>query len=417
MSDKPLDAALLSRARKAGLPFILVTVWIDVLSWGVTIPVYPKLIVSFTGDVSTGAATAGAFMTLFALVQLFASPVLGALSDAYGRRRVILVANTGLAVDLAIMAFAPNLWWLLVTRVVHAITAATHSTAGAYIADVTDPQERARAYGFMGAAFGMGFIVGPGLGGMLGEIDLRLPFLVGAGLAALNVLYGYFVLPESLPPEKRSPFRWRTANPLGALSFLRADARLFSLAWVNFITQLAHQLYPALWVLYTGYRYDWSPGIVGAALAATGLMSALVQSLAVGPVVKAIGERRALLIGLMFWSLSLAVEGWAPTAAFFVVGILIGAGSGFAQPSLNALMSQRVAAERQGQLSGANAAVISITGLIGPGLYTGVFAWAVANADDLHIPGASFYIAAALLLVGAVLALQATRPRAMAAAE
>lgn len=404
-----------ARARRGGLAFVLVTIWIDVLSWGVTIPVYPKLIVQFAGSDAQGALWAGAFMTLFALIQLFASPVLGALSDAHGRRPVILLATAGLAVDLAIMAFAQNLWWLLVTRIIHAVTAATHATAGAYIADVTKPEERARAYGYMGAAFGFGFIVGPGLGGVLGEIDLRLPFLVGAGLALVNVIYGYFVLPESLPKENRTPFRWRAANPLGALAFLRADPQVFALSGVNFLYQLAHQIYPALWVLYTGYRYEWSAGMVGITLAVSGALGALVSSFLVGPVVKRVGERNALMIGLLCLSLALAVEGWAPTPLWFLVGIPIAAFSGFAQPALNALLSQRVAPDRQGQLQGANASLISITGLIGPGLYTGVFAFVVASAPA--IPGASFYIASALVLLAALVAAQITRAPAPVAAE
>lgn len=413
----PAPIAAAPRGRRAGLAFVLVTIWIDVLSWGVTIPVYPKLIVAFAGSDAQGALWAGAFMTLFALIQLFASPVLGALSDAHGRRPVILVATAGLAIDLAIMAFAQNLWWLLVTRIIHAVTAATHSTAGAYIADVTRPEERARAYGYMGAAFSFGFIVGPGLGGVLGEIDLRLPFLVGAALALVNVIYGYFVLPESLPKEKRAPFQWRSANPLGALAFLRSDPQVLALSGVNFLSQLAHQIYPALWVLYTGYRYGWSAGMVGITLAVSGVMGALVSSLLVGPVVKRVGERNALLIGLMFWSLALAVEGWAPTTFWFLVGIPIAAFSGFAQPALSALLSQRVAPERQGQLQGANASLISLTGLIGPVLYTGVFAFVVANRETVPIPGASFYIASALVLLAAVVAVQTTRAPAPVAAE
>ncbi|MDX2233470.1 MAG: TCR/Tet family MFS transporter [Hyphomonadaceae bacterium] len=396
--------------RKPGLPFILITVWIDVLSWGVTIPVYPKLLVAFAGGDAQGALWAGAFMTLFALIQLFASPLLGALSDAHGRRPVILVATAGLAVDLAIMAFAQNLWWLLVTRVIHAVTAATHATAGAYIADVTAPQDRARAFGLMGAAFSFGFIVGPGLGGVLGQIDLRLPFLLGAALAFANVVYGYFVLPESLPKDKRTPFTWRTANPLGALAFLRGDPGLLALSGVNFLSQLAHQIYPALWVLYTGYRYQWDAQMVGITLAVSGLLSVLVQAFLVGPVVKRWGERNALFIGFAFWAVALAVEGWAPTGFYFLIGIPLGALSAFSGPALNALMSQRVAAEKQGQLQGANGAILSLTGLIGPLLYTSVFAFVIDAAGDAAT-GASFYIAAALVVAAALLAQAVTRAR------
>lgn len=416
MSDAAARAPLLaSRGRKAGLPFIMVTIVIDVLSWGVIIPVYPKLLVAFAGSDAQGALWAGVFMTLFALIQLFASPLLGALSDAHGRRPVILIATAGLAADMLIMAFAQNLWWLLVTRVIHAVTAATHSTAAAYIADVTTPQERARAFGLMGAAFSFGFIVGPALGGMLGQIDLRLPFLVGAALAAVNVIYGYFVLPESLPKEKRTPFAWRAANPLGALAFLRSDPPLLALSGVNFLTQLAHQIYPSLWVLYTGYRYQWDAQMVGLTLAASGIVTVLVQGFLVGPVVKRWGERRALLFGLACWAVAFAVEGWAPTGMLFLIGIPIGALSAFAGPAVNALMSRRVAAEKQGQLQGANGAILSLTGLVGPGLFTGVFAAMAALGGAAPI-GLSFYIASALVIAAGLVAHAVTRPRAEAPA-
>lgn len=399
-----------ARGRQAGLFFVLVTVWIDVLSWGVTIPVYAPLIVEFLdGDVSRAAAISGGFMTLFAAIQLFAAPVLGGLSDRYGRRPVILIACAGLALDLAIMALAQNIWWLLVTRVIHAITAATHTTAGAYIADVTKPEDRAKAFGYMGAAFSFGFIVGPGIGGLLGQIDLRLPFIVGAALAAANVAWGYFMLPESLAKENRAPFRWKQANPFGALNFLRRDRGLVRLAGVHFSVQLAQNIYPALWVLYTSYRYQWDAMMVGLTLAASGVLSMLVQSFMVEPVVKRVGERAALIIGLMFWALAFTVEGWAPTTFWFLIAIPIGALSSFAGPALSSLLSKRVSADQQGQLQGAQGSIISIATLIAPLMYTGVFAYTIADARSVHVPGAAFYIAAAVALVGAALAATALR--------
>lgn len=396
--------------RRAGLAFVLVTLWIDVLSWGVTIPVYPQLVIELTGGAYVeAAAIAGAFMTLFAGIQLFAAPVLGALSDRFGRRPVILLACGGLAINLGINAIAPNIWWLLATRVVHAVTAATNSVAGAYIADVTKPNERAKAYGYMGAAFSFGFIIGPGLGGMLGQIDIRLPFIVGAGLAFANVLWGYFVLPESLAREHRAPFKLRQANPFGSLKFLGAERALTALASVNFLTQLAFQIYPALWVLYTSYRYQWDAMMVGATLAASGALSMLVQSFLVQPVVRRYGERNALLIGMGFMATAFAIEGWAPTTFWFLLGIPLGALSSFAGPALNSLMSQRVGADRQGQLQGANAALISIGGLIGPILFTGVFAFMIAPGRTIDVPGAPFYIASLIVALGALLAIQVAR--------
>lgn len=402
--------------RRAGLAFVLVTIWIDVLSWGVTIPVYPQLIIELTGgDVSYAAATAGLLMAVFAAIQLFVAPVLGALSDRFGRRPVLLMACGGLAVNMAVNALAPNIWWLWATRILHAVTAATSAVAGAYIADVTKPEERAKAFGYMGAAFSFGFIIGPGIGGILGQIDIRLPFIAGAVLAGLNVLWGYFVLPESLKPENRSPFKLKQANPLGALNFLRSDKPLMTLAGVNFMTQLAHQIYPALWVLYTSYRYQWDAMMVGITLAVSGVLSMLVQTFLVSPVVKRVGERNALLIGLMFWALAFTVEGWAPTTMWFLIGIPIGALSSFAGPALNSLMSKRVTPDKQGALQGANASLISIAGLIGPLMFTGLFAYVIAGERTIYIPGAPFYVAAAVILLGAGLALAAVRPKEAAA--
>lgn len=403
--------------RRAGLAFVLVTIWIDVLSWGVTIPVYPQLIIDLTGgDVSYAAAMAGLLMALFAAIQLFAAPVLGALSDRFGRRPVLLIACGGLAVNMAVNAFATNIWWLFATRILHAVTAATSAVAGAYIADVTKPEERAKAFGYMGAAFSFGFIIGPGLGGILGQIDIRLPFIAGAVLAGLNVLWGYFILPESLARENRAPFKLKQANPLGALNFLRRDKPLMTLAGVNFLTQLAHQIYPALWVLYTSYRYQWDAMMVGITLAASGVLSMLVQSFLVDPVVKRFGERNALIIGMMFWALAFTVEGWAPTTMWFLIGIPLGALSSFAGPALNSLMSKRVTPDKQGALQGANASLISIAGLIGPLVFTGLFAYVIAEERTIEIPGAPFYVAAVVILFGAGLALAAARPRAQEAA-
>jgi MFS transporter, DHA1 family, tetracycline resistance protein len=246
-------------------------------------------------------------------------------------------------------------------------------------------------------------------GGLLGQIDIRLPFIVGAALAGANVLWGYFVLPESLPAEKRAPFRWRQANPFGALKFLRSDGGLIRLAGVHFFMQLAHQIYPALWVLYTSFRYQWDAMMVGVTLAASGVLSMLVQSFLVAPVVKWVGERMALIIGMMFWALAFTVEGWAPTTFWFVIAIPIGALSSFAGPALSSLLSQRVGADQQGQLQGAAASLTSIGGLIGPLMFTGVFSYAIAAERTVHVPGAPFYIAAAIIVAGEALAATAMR--------
>lgn len=397
--------------RRAAVVFILITAWIDVLSWGVTIPVYPQMIERFTGgDLSTAAFVLGVLMTLFAAIQLFAAPALGALSDRYGRRPVILFSCLGLSLDLLAMAFAPNLWWLAATRIVHAITAASFSAANAYIADVTPAEDRAKAFGYLGAAFSFGFIVGPGLGGLLGQIDIRLPFLVGAGLAFVNVLYGYFVLPESLPADKRAPFAWRQANPFGALAFLRREGVLAMLALILLAVNLANQLYPSLWVLYTNARYEWDALMVGVTLAVYGAMGIVVQSFMVQPIVKRLGERLAMCASLVIWIAAFLIEGAAPTTAIFLIGLPLGALAAFGGPALSALMTERVGADEQGRLQGANSAILSVAGLIGPGLYTGVFALTHASIA----PGAAYYVAALILAAGLVLAWRAPARTAVA---
>ncbi len=285
-------------ARPAALAFIFALVVVDVIAMGVVIPVLPKLVESFEGgDTARAAAVYGVFGTAWALMQFFAMPILGAASDRFGRRPVILVSCLGLGLDYFLMALAPNLAWLFVGRVISGITAASISTAFAYIADVSPPEKRAAAFGMIGAGFGLGFTLGPALGGLLGGIDPRLPFWVAGVLALANAAYGYFVLPESLPKEKRSPFRWARANPVGSLKLLRSHRELYGIAAVLFLMQLSHVVFPAVTVLYMGYRYGWGEMTVGLVLAAVGVCSMIVQGGLIRPVVKRIGERHALGAG------------------------------------------------------------------------------------------------------------------------
>src|SRR5688500_15287919 len=302
-----------SVARLAAIAFILFTVFIDVLSFGLIIPVLPKLIVDLSGgDTARAAKVFGLFGTVWALMQFFASPIIGSLSDKFGRRPVILISCFGLGLDFVFMALAPTIAWLFVGRVISGITAATIATSGAYIADVSPPEKRAANYGMIGAAWGAGFIVGPALGGLLGQANPRLPFWAAAGLALVGVAYGFFVLPESLPPERRAAFSWKKANPVGALTLLRSHHELFGLATVNAFYLLAHHVLPSVWVLYTAYRYGWSTGMTGLALAGVGAGSVLVQIFVVKRAVAAFGERNTLLLGLSFGAAGFAIWGLAP---------------------------------------------------------------------------------------------------------
>lgn len=395
--------------RRAALAFIFITIVLDMLALGMIIPVLPALIEDFMGGDTAGAAKVyGVFGTVWALMQFFAMPVMGALSDRFGRRPVILLSNLGLGLDYILMALAPNLAWLFVGRVISGITAASVSTGMAYVADVTPVERRSAAFGIVGVAFGLGFVLGPALGGVLGSIDPRLPFWAAAGFSLANALYGLLVLPESLPVERRRAFAWRRANPLGSLKLLRSHPELFGLAGVTFLSSLAHAVLPATFVLYAGYRYGWGTDKVGLMMALMGVCSAIVQGLLVGSVVRRFGERRVLLGGLLAGSVGFVIYALAPTGAVFMSGVLVVALWGLASPAAQALMTRHIGPSEQGELQGANGSVMGIATMIGPGMFAGTFAYFIGGGVRWHVPGAAFLLAAALLAAGAMLAARVT---------
>jgi MFS transporter, DHA1 family, tetracycline resistance protein len=405
------------KRRQAAVVFIAITVVIDVLGFGVIIPVLPRLVQQFMGgDPSRGAAMYGVFGTVWALMQFFFSPLLGAISDRFGRRPVILISCFGLGIDYIVMALAPSLGWLLIGRIASGICASSFTTSFAYIADVSPPEKRAGAFGLIGAAFGIGFVLGPALGGLLGDIGPRLPFWGAAGLALLSACYGLFVLPESLPRDRRDAFRWRKANPVGSLDLLRSHRDLMGLAGINFLYQLAHCVLPSMYVLYTSYRYGWSARTVGLTLMMVGVLNILVQGLLVKPTVARFGERGAVYAGLLFGISGFTAFALAPTASWMWASLPVFALWGLASPGLQGLMSRRVAANEQGKLQGANGSITSIAGLIGPTLFTGSFAYFIDPHRTLMVPGVPFYLAAALLIPALLLALLLPR-RAHLAAE
>lgn len=400
--------------RRATAIFILVTVVLDVLALGIVIPVLPKLIESFLGgDTAQAASLYGLFMTLWALMQFIGSPIQGALSDHFGRRPVILLSNVGLGLDYFVMALSPTVWWLLVGRVLSGLTAASFSTAMAYIADVTPIEKRAGAFGLVGAAFGVGFILGPAVGGLLGHNDPRLPFWVAGGLSLVNACYGFFVLPESLSAERRSRFAWGRANPVGSLRLLRSHPELYGLAGTHFLYQVAHWVLPSSFVLYTGYRYGWDARTVGSMLALVGIANVIAQGFLIRRVVAAIGERRALVVGLLLGAIGMAGMGLAPVGFGFAVMVPMIALMGLFGPAAQALMTQRVPVHEQGQLQGALSSVQSITGLFAPFLFTESFAFAIRQ-HPAQLPGAPFLLAAATLLAAALLGWSVTRAHAPA---
>ena len=399
-------------ARAAAVAFIFVTILLDMFALGLIAPILPKLVESFVdNDTASAARIFGLFGTAWALMQFFFSPVLGGLSDRFGRRPVVLLSNFGLALDYVLMALAPSLIWLFIGRVISGITSASVSTAFAYIADVTPPERRAAMFGKIGVAFGAGFILGPAIGGLLGGMDPRLPFWVAAGLSFANTLYGLLILPESLPPERRSPFRWRSANPFGALHLLRSDRVLAGLSVANFIAQLAHVVLPSTFVLYATYRYGWDTKTVGLTLAAVGICSMAVQGTTIGPIVRRFGERRALLLGLGCGAAGFLIFGAAPSGPLFWLGIPVMALWGVAGAATQALMTRSVAADQQGQLQGATASVQSVSQLVGPFLFTLTFAYFIGAQAPIKLPGAPFLLACVLLLLALVIAVRTLADR------
>jgi MFS transporter, DHA1 family, tetracycline resistance protein len=401
-----------TRRRQAALIFIFITVVLDMLALGMVIPVLPILVRTFLGgDTARASEVFGVFATAWSLMQFLFSPIQGALSDRFGRRPVILISNFGMGLDYIFMALAPSLAWLFVGRVISGITAANIATAFAYIADVTPPEKRAQGFGLIGAAFGVGFVLGPALGGLLGAIDPRAPFWLAASLSLANAMYGVFVLPESLPPEKRAPFAWRRANPVGSLVLLRSHPELTGLALVNFLVNVAHAVLPAITVLYMAYRYGFDERQVGLTFALVGVCSVAVQMGLIGRFVARFGERAALLTGLVFGAVGFALYGVATTGTMFLIGVPVMALWGMSGPAAQGLMTRRVSASEQGQLQGANASITGIANMVGPGLFALIFAYAIGAGRDWHLPGAPFLLAALLLALSALLAWRVTRAR------
>jgi MFS transporter, DHA1 family, tetracycline resistance protein len=399
------------RSGKGALAFVFIAVLVDSIGFGIILPVMPRLIMELTGVSIDRAASYGGWLAfVYALMQFFCAPVLGNLSDHFGRRPVLLFALFALGCDYLIQGFAPTITWLFIGRMIAGVAGASFTPAYAYVADITPPEKRAQSFGLMGAAFGMGFILGPAIGGLLGNFGPRAPFFTAAAIALANTAFGYFALPESLPLAQRRPFRWVRANPVGTLRQVR---RYPGVAWMLaavFLWQLGHQVLPTTWAFYTISKFNWTSAQVGYSLAWVGLTMAIAQGVLTGKLVPWMGgERRAALIGmagaiLAYVGYALVPQGWM----MYVVSLLTFIFA-LVYPSMNALASQRTPANAQGELQGAIASLYSVSAIVGPPLMTQIFASFSRTDGAVYFPGAAFIAAAALTLASALLLARALR--------
>lgn len=393
------------QVNRRALYFLLVTILLDTIGFGIIIPVMPALIMELTGEgLSASARYSGWLMLLFAVVNFIAMPILGNLSDRFGRRPVLLVSLMALGVNTLLMGFATSLAWLFIARVITGAASAAYGTANAYVADISPPDQRAQNFGLIGATFGLGFILGPAIGGTLGEYGSRIPFFFAAAVSLANVVYGYFVLPESLAKQHRRPFDWRRANPLGAIRGLRHFPVVRGLVLIVVLYQLAFQVLPSTWNFYTMYRFDWSVAEVGYSLAFSGILMIFVQAGLVRRVIPRYGEYRSALFGLLFCVAGHSAYAFAPAGWVMYAGMVLASLSGLVGPSLGAIMSRQVGPTGQGELQGAMGAVVSLTGIVGPLAMTQLFGYFSSDAAVIHFPGAPFF-ASATLMLGALLLL------------
>jgi MFS transporter, DHA1 family, tetracycline resistance protein len=395
----------MASSRQAAIGFIFITILIDVIGLGIIIPVVPKLIMNLTGEGNSIASEYGGWLTFaYAIMQFLFAPVLGNLSDRYGRRPVLLFSLLGFGIDYIFVAFAPTIWWLFVGRIIAGITGASFTTATAYIADISPPEKRAQNFGMVGAAFGLGFIVGPVLGGVLGTYGTRVPFLTAAGLSLVNALYGYFVLPESLPKELRRPFEWKRANPLGSLLHLKRYPKISGLILSLVLVYIAAHAVQSTWTFYTIEKFRWNEEMIGYSLGVIGLLIFFVQGLLIRKVVPWLGNEKSVYTGLFLYSIGLVLFGLANQGWMMFVFSIVYCLGGIAGPALQGIISNQVPSNEQGELQGGLTSLMSVTSVIGPPLMTTLFAWFTRAGKTVYLPGAPFLAGSLLTLVSTVLA-------------
>lgn len=400
--------------REAALGFIFVTLLIDITGFGIVIPVFPKLIEHLIhGNLSQASLYSGLLLSIYSVMQFIFSPVIGNLSDKYGRRPVLLCSLLGFSIDYAFLAFAPTIGWLFVGRIIAGITGASFTTASAYIADVSTPEKRAQNFGIIGAAFGLGFIIGPGLGGLLAEYSSKLPFLAAAGLALLNAIYGYFILPESLSKENRREFDWKRANPIGSLKQLKKYPAISGLVVSLILIYVASHAVQSTWTYFTMLRFKWTEGWVGASLSFVGLLSGLVQGLLIRITIPKLGLKKSIVIGLLLYSIGLFLFAFANQSWMMFAILVPYCLGGIAGPALQGLISNQIPSNEQGELQGGLTSLMSVTSIVGPPLMTTLFAWFTDKHAPVIFPGAPFLMGSVLMLLSTVLAVRSFRKARM----
>ncbi|MBL8761142.1 MAG: TCR/Tet family MFS transporter [Phycisphaerae bacterium] len=392
-------------ARKPALGFIFITLLLDVLGFGLIIPVAPKLVQHLQGGGEQEAAGAVGFLAAtYALMQFLFAPLLGVLSDRFGRRPVLLVSVFGSGLDYFAMALAPSVAWLFITRALNGVSGASMTAANAYIADVTPPEKRAAGFGMAGAAFGLGFVLGPLIGGFLGKIDIHYPFYAAGALTLCNWLYGFFVLPESLPPTRHHSINLKRANPIGAFSGLTKYPLVFGLAWSFFLMNLAQFALHATWVLYTAHKFGWGPEDVGLSLFAVGVGAAVVQAGLARRVIPLLGERLSLLIGVAIGVLSYVGYGAATHGWMIYATIALGSLGGIAMPAAQSIITRAAPRDQQGTVQGAMTGLQSVANVLGPLIGSAAFAYFISEKAPFQLPGAPFFAGAILAFLGLVIA-------------
>ncbi len=393
--------------RKAALAFIFITILLDVIGLGIIIPVVPSLIVELTGEeLSDAALYGGALMFLYSFIQFLFAPIVGALSDRFGRRPVLLFSLAGFAIDYVITGFAPTIGWLFIARFFAGITGASITTATAYIADISTPEKRAQNFGLVGAAFGLGFIIGPVIGGLLGEIGSRIPFFAAAGLTFINFLYGFFVLPESLAKENRRAFDIKRANPLGSLKQVRLFPGITAMLGIFFLIYMAQHATQSTWTYYTMYKFSWDEGMVGISLGVVGFCVAIVQGGLTRIVIPKLGEVKSVYLGLIFSALGLIGFSLSPTGYIMLAMIIPYCLGGFAGPALRGIISNKVPDNQQGELQGALTSLVSFTAIFGPLLMTNLFSFFTSEIAFFQFPGAPFFAGSLFIMLALILSVK-----------